>query len=171
MNAATDLSPHPPIHPGIHCIASRCTSPLLPPPLRTHCHPDTGLKQYIRFKMGQLGCEGLLKFKLSFKSDQLMQNWDYNRKPKSIRYQKLRLQISSAPKQAAAIISYYTVNSTTHFSLKLLQFHFHMREVYIFLDLKELDSNSIILSSVHKVSELHHLQNNYVFFWYISILF
>lgn len=100
-----------------------------------------------------------------------MQNWDYNRKPKSIRYQKLRLQISSAPKQAAAIISYYTVNSTTHFSLKLLQFHFHMREVYIFLDLKEFDSNSITLSSVHKVSELHHLQNNYGFFWYISILF
>lgn len=130
MNAATDLSPHPPIHPGIHCIASRCTSPLLPPPLRTHCHPDTGLKQYIRFKMGQLGCEGLFKFKLSFKSDQLMQNWDYNRKPKSIRYQKPRLQISSAPKQAAAIISYYTVNSSNHFSLKLLQFHFHMRGLH-----------------------------------------
>lgn len=130
MNAATDLSPHPPINPGIHCIASRCTSPLLPPPLRTHCHPDTGLKQYIRFKMGQLGCEGLFKFKLSFKSDQLMQNWDYNRKPKSIRYQKPLLQISSAPKQAAAIISYYTVNSSNHFSLKLLQFHFHMRGLH-----------------------------------------
>lgn len=26
------------------------------PPLRTHRHPDTDLKQYIHFKMGQLGC-------------------------------------------------------------------------------------------------------------------
>lgn len=45
-----------------------------------------------------------------------------------------------------------------------MQFNFKMREFYIFLDLKELDSNSIILSLVHKVSELHHLQNNYKIF-------
>lgn len=149
MNASTDLSPHPPIHPPRNPLYSFQVTPVSPP-LTTHRHPDTDLKQYLHFKMGQLGCEGLFKFKLSSKSDQLMQNWDYNRKPKSTRYQQLRLQISSAPEQAAAVkvTTLWTAQLTFH--LNYCSFIF-IWEVYIFLDLKELNSNSIILSSVQSV--------------------